>query len=203
MKTETEDSMDQKHSIQSANTGFRSTIQQLSYEISRLESGPKAKLRRSPLQNAGSADFWRLVLSFNLGGNVDNWALVMQGMAIMTPTGSVHGNTVNLRKSHDPKRKLGSVLAQPSDNSLGLSELRFQRLLKAKDKTRHDLAIRACRMLAAKSASCDWTHFAWLIIHGDTKPYGGKRISRLIARDYYNTLLNAEKGQPVPAKKES
>lgn len=77
---------------------------------------------------------------------LEGWALVMQGMAILTPKGSAH----TMPSAHDATMAAGRALAEAD-----FSELRLARLLFAPGKTRHDLSLRACRMLARDSTRID------------------------------------------------
>lgn len=147
--------------------------------IARLDPGPAAQLRRGPLAEVGAPAFWLLLSRFDLmtfARDLEGWAAVLQGMAILTSKGRDRGKP----SAHDPAMPVGRALSEA-----GFSELRLLRLLSAPGETRRDLALRACRMLARKSARIDWRQMARLILFGD------QATSRRIAEHYYSTLDRA------------
>jgi CRISPR type I-E-associated protein CasB/Cse2 len=161
---------------------FGRVIFDLARDISRLDSGDAARLRRDPFEGAGAPAFWRLWYEHQLaarGGNDAAWSLVMQGMAIMTPKGKEEGKP----SAHDGKAKLGAALFES-----GYSELRLLRLAEAPLPRRCDALIRICRFLARGQKQADWRHLAALLL--DFKPEDGLR--RLV-KDYYDAQHKAGK----------
>ncbi|QPC44969.1 type I-E CRISPR-associated protein Cse2/CasB [Kaustia mangrovi] len=169
---------------------FDRTVDTLAREIAGLAPGPLAQLRRGALREAGSAAFWTLYVHNDLaalGGGEEGWATVMQGMAIMTPT----GRSARKLPAHDRTRPPGRQLASGGDPDWwsgrgeghpAFSELRLARLLNARGAVRRDLALRACRMLASREARIDWRQMARLIL------YANEETTRRIAHDFYAAL---------------
>lgn len=167
---------------------FDQVIADLAKDVARLDSGALAALRRGALVGAGAPAFWTLLARHDLSAvrrDIDGWAAVMQGMALMTP----RGRDQNRPPAHDPRMPLGRALANggtteregPSSPPL-FSELRLARLMASKGMIRQDLALRACRMFASHEVRINWSQMARLILDGD------EYTARRIARDYYGTL---------------
>ena len=158
---------------------FDTAVAGLAAAIARLDPGPAAQLRRGPLAETGAPAFWLLLSRFDLTAlsrDLDGWAAMLQGMAILTPKGGERTKP----SAHDPAMPAGCALAGAK-----FSELRLARLLSAPGATRRDLALRACRMLARESARIDWRQMARLILFGD------QATLRRVAADYYATLDRA------------
>ncbi len=150
--------------------------------IARLDPGSAAALRRGPLAGAGAAAFWKLAADYAPGGARDEagWAALIQAIAILTPK----GRETDRRSAHDYNIPMGAALYKA-----GVSELRLARLLGAPKEMRRDLAIRACRRLAAtEHKRFDLRTLAKLILFDSEKTNHG------IARDYYRAEAEAGRG---------
>lgn len=141
-----------------------------------LTAGDLAALRRGPRGNPST--FWRVftrlvepVLSPDAPASeaeATRWPAILQIAAV-------------LEGLHARERRLGVALAEA-----GLSELRFERLMRADGERLADEALKAARLLASKGVSADIASFANLIRHdGDER---GEEIRRRLSRDYFRTL---------------
>ena len=147
--------------------------------IARLDPGSAAALRRGPLAGAGAAAFWKLAAEYAPGTARDEegWAALIQAIAILTPK----GREADRRSAHDPTVPMGAALYKA-----GVSELRLARLLGAPKELRRDLAVRACRRLAAtEHKQFHLRTLAELILHGS------EETNRRIARDYFRAEAEA------------
>lgn len=149
-------------------------------QISRLEPGPAASLRRDPVAGAGSAAFWHLMADNDIdakGSCLERWGKVVQAIAILTPKGRNPGK----RTAHKAANPMGYAL-----RDAGVSELRLARLLSAKGEMRRDLVIRTCRRVAAgQSARFDLRTLARFVLFDD------EAQGRWIARKYYTAAVKA------------
>ena len=152
------------------------TIPAIALDIARLEPGPAASLRRTPQAGAGTAALWRLLARHNPIGadrNTNGWASVVQGIAILTPT----GRNPDKLSAHEPTMALGRALAESR-----VSEGVLTRMLASRGRRRRDAAVRACRRLAkGRRNRFDAVTLARFVIHED------EATDRRIARDYYRT----------------
>ena len=147
--------------------------------IAHLDPGSAAALRRGPLAGAGAAAFWKLAAEYAPGAARDEegWAALIQAIAILTPK----GREADRRSAHDPTVPMGAALYEA-----GVSELRLARLLGAPKEMRRDLAVRACRRLAAtEHKRFDLRTLAKLIL------FDNEKTNHRIARDYYRAEAQA------------
>lgn len=143
-----------------------------------LSPGEVASLRRLRPEDPSTPAFWRLVattlepagaLPEGDGPARDTaerrWAVIIRAL-------------VQLRGLHAPGRPLGQSMAEA-----GVSELRFVRLLQARDEALEDAALATARYLAAKAIPTDAADLAWLLTsqHGEV----AESIRRRIARNYF------------------
>ncbi len=150
--------------------------------------GDLAALRRLDPDDPSNPAFWRIVVGHlvPVGALSEErrdrdqaeacWAALLSGMAQM------HG-------LHVPGRRLGRALA-----AAGLSELRFVRLLRARERQLLSEVRTAARYLAARAEPVDWVDFARLVLSHDTKR--AESVRRGIARDYYS----AQEASPTKEK---
>ena len=155
--------------------------------------GDLAALRRMSPPSTDVPAFWRLAAQHDLLGAPAlerKWALIMHGIALMTPT--AEGLT-----AHDPKRSVGAALYLGGESSrvTGFySETRLKRLLTARDTTQQTLLTRMFRMLASSDVSFDWREMArFILLHGYDEQKAERARSR-VARAYYQ-----EERRHVPA----
>ena len=145
--------------------------------------GDLAALRRMPPGATHALPFWRLAAQHRLLGNETierKWALIIHGIALMTPTGGGQG-------AHD-KTRVGSALYLGVDTARSTafySEARLARLLSARGSMLHTLLARMFRMLASADARFDWGEMARFVL---TEGYDEQKTGRSrhrIARSYY------------------
>lgn len=132
-------------------------------------TGERASLRRMAPGQIPPLGFYRFAMRYLPEGwerNLDEWTVLVAGMAIMAPN------------AHDPRRGFGTALAIS-----GYSEARLERLLSAEGETRRTLVLRAARFLAAKGVAFNWVDAAAFLLtrHDELR----EQIHRRIARDYY------------------
>lgn len=143
--------------------------------------GDLAGLRRMDPDSARPAIFWKLLAEENLleyNRIVENkWALILHGIALMTPTNTGEGAT---RTAHDGAMPVGRAL-----NDGGYSEMRFNRLLTAREDMLRTLLARMFRMLAAEDMSFNWREMAQFILYEGYDEEAAEQSRRRIARDYY------------------
>lgn len=155
-------------------------VVRLAGEISRLEPGPAASLRRDPLTGAGAAAFWRLLAISQVrasGDRLRRWATVIQATAILTPK----GRDPSKQSAHNGRMPLGRALQEA-----GISELRLARLLASKGPIRRKLVIQTCRRMASHDAvRLDLRTLARFVLYED------ERDDRYIARTYYTASVRA------------
>lgn len=144
-----------------------------------LDPGEVAALRRLDPESPSSA-FWKVAATHleSTGQLRDGpgrqahevrWAVILRGLALMEGL-------------HSPAIRLGRALAEA-----GYSEVRLNRLLRARDGALHDEATSAVRYLAAKAQEADLTEFALLLVSQEEEP--SDAIRRRIARDYFSSSL--------------
>ncbi len=154
---------------------LRSLVNRLAHALAReLPPGDLAALRRSSPE-APSAAFWKVAASL-LGEALPeggaardeaerSWAAILAGMAL----------TEGL---HRPGRRAGAALAEA-----GYSELRFERLLRARGSQLLAALRGAAQYLASKAVPLDWSDLAGLVLSE-----GGpseEQTRRGLARSYY------------------
>ncbi len=151
-------------------------------QISRLDPGSAAALRRDPLAGSGAAPFWDLLARNSIdetGEGFKRWAALIQAIAILTPK----GRDADKSWAHDGAVPMGEALQQS-----GISELRLARLLAAKGEMRRDLMIRTCRRLAAGGPiRFDLRTLARFVL------YEHESQDQLVARKYYTRAARAAK----------
>ena len=158
----------------------------LAEELARQDfpRGDLAALRRMSPATAVSPPFWRLAARHDLlrGRIVERkWALVIHGMALMTPTSG--GGS-----AHNPTRSVGAALYLGNDShrtSALYSEARLSRLLNARETMLHTLLTRMFRMLASAGVSFDWREMARFIMYDGFNAARAEEARRSIARSYY------------------
>lgn len=152
---------------------LQTVIPEMAREISRFEPGPAAQLRRGPAKGAGAVAFWQLLGKVGAAGavrNEDDWAAVVQAIAILTPrcrrfmTKSAHGPT-----------PMGRAL-----DDRGIGDVRLARFLSTRQRQRGEAAVRMCRRLAASGAEpFDLVTLGCYVLAGPGQ------TDRRIAREFY------------------
>ena len=157
-------------------------VPRLAFEITRLDPGSAAALRRGPRGGAGVAAFWKLMAEYvpnATAAQETDWATLVQCIALLTPK----GRNPSKKTAHDHSVPMGHAL-----NSAGFSELRLARLLAAPQKMRRTLSIRLCRWLAGSEQN----RFN-LVTLGQFILFGADSTDRRIAREYYRAAATASK----------
>ena len=163
-------------------------IEACAAEISRLDPGPLARLRREPDEGAGTAEFWRLKHRHLQNRDHDDAVTFVQCLAILTAKGDPEGK----KPVHAAKPSLGEILVTGGADDWGgagaqpvYSEPRLARLLASRGETRRDLVRRMCRLLERSGARFDVWSLAGLIFHPHDHERGAEQR---LAEDYYGTL---------------
>ena len=161
---------------------IRATVVRLAGQISELDPGLAASLRRDPLAGSGSAAFWHLLARNGIaaGGRMERrWAAVIQAIAILTPKG--RASDAPKPSAHNGGNPMGTALQEAE-----VSDQRLARLLTARGKMRRELVVRTCRRLAAKEPiRFDLRTLAEFVLFEDEK------AARWIARKYYTAAAKA------------
>ncbi|AWV88250.1 type I-E CRISPR-associated protein Cse2/CasB [Bradymonas sediminis] len=146
-----------------------------------LSNGDMAELRRISPDKPYTPALWRILLDFVPDGWVAGpdrdqkerqWATLLMAMAICAG-------------QHDPYKRLGSALAEA-----GWSELRFVRLLRARDARLEAEVRRLSQYLSSKGTPANFGDLAQLLFHQDGELAENRR--RQIARSYYRALHSLE-----------
>ena len=155
-----------------------------------LSPGDRAELRRMDPDGPDTAVFWRLMASHDLLGNSileSKWALILHGIALMTPRNSGDGSP---RTAHDGYTPVGRALflgGEPHREKGFYSETRLNRLLTARGPVLRTLLARVFRMLASAGVSFNWREMAQFILNEGYDDEAAEQARRRIARDYYRT----------------
>ena len=104
------------------------------------------------------------------------WALILHGLALMTPRSSGDGSL----SAHDGTTPVGQALYQA-----GYSESRFNRLLAAREDMFLTLLSRMFRMMAAADQRFSWREMARFIRSSDYNKDQAERCRRRISSYYY------------------
>lgn len=150
--------------------------------------GDLAELRRMDPDELDAAVVWRLLARYELLGSpqVENkWALILHGIALMTPTGTGDGAG---RSAHDGSMPVGRAIFSGGDNqrsSAYYSESRLNRLLNARGPVLRTLLARLFRMVAAAGQPFNWREMATFILSEGYNEEAAERGRRRIAREYY------------------
>ena len=158
--------------------------------------GDLAELRRMKPEEPDAAIFWSLLASHGLLEGPDisgrelerKWALILHGIALMTPTVEANSDSDRSRSSaHDPTVPVGLALFQGGDGNRTrafYSESRLNRLLTARSPMLHTLLARTFRMLGTDQAF-NWQQMAQLILDEGFREERAERVRHQIARAYY------------------
>ena len=158
-------------------------------QLAEHRRGDLAELRRMDPDNPDAAVFWRLLAEnelLNSGEAVEGkWALILHGIALMTPANS--GND-NPQTAHDGYMPVGRALYLGGETQRAqgfYSESRLNRLLTAQGPMLRTLLARMFRMSAASGVSFNWREMAQFILNQDYNEDAADQGRRRIARDYY------------------
>ena len=153
-----------------------------------LSPGDRAELRRMDPDAPDAAVYWRLMARHELLGNPvleKKWALIIHGIALMTPRNAGDGNR---RSAHDGYNPVGRALflaGEPQREKGFYSESRLNRLLTSRGPNLRTLLARMFRMLASADVTFNWREMAWFILNEGYNEEAADNSRRRIARDYY------------------
>ena len=157
-------------------------------QLAQYRRGDLAELRRMDPDAPDSAVFWRLLAKEGLLVHdlavERKWALILHGIALMTPTNAGEGIT---RTAHDSQMPVGSALFLGGEVRRGdlafYSETRLNRLLTAREEMLRTLLARMFRMLAAAGVCFNWREMARFIFNDGEA--ATEEARRRIASAYY------------------
>ncbi len=170
---------------------LKEIIEKLSEQmLGRLGPGDLAQLRRMAPNAVEPSAYWRLATECGfLDDCSERWRPVVQIMAVLTPK----GNRLPSDRLHDPKRPLGSVLADGGNPAWNngdarpfIAEARLARYFATPTALRPNALLRFARMLAPKrdrTAGINCAEIAKLLLSGNPT-----ELQREIARTYYARL---------------
>ena len=143
--------------------------------------GDLAGLRRMNPEEPDTAAFYKLMAERGLLANQNletRWALIMHGIALMTPT------------AHDSRTPVGEALFEggnPGRANAFYSSLRLNRLLKAQGSVLATLMTQMFRMMSAANQPFDWREMATFILSEGIDEGKAEDVRRSIAQSYYRT----------------
>lgn len=156
--------------------------------------GDLAELRRMDPDAPEAAVFWRLLAGENLEVSPAievKWALILHGIALMTPTG---GGTGSHNSAHDRSIPVGRALFyadDPQRTSAFYSHTRLNRLLTARGPMLQALLARMFRMMGDRRPF-NWREMARLILNDGYNEERAEDVRRGIARAYYQAERQSE-----------
>ncbi len=140
--------------------------------------GDLADLRRGDRGGPPPPAFWRLYLDIAAdqpgawARDEKSWRTILQCMAIMAP------------KAHNPKRRLGRVLAELMHAGQQPSlETRLLKLLSSRGRLLQEQIRHTARLLASRERAVDWTQLARLVLLDADRR--SETVRRDMARDFY------------------
>ncbi len=157
-------------------------------QLTNFRRGDLAELRRMDPEDPEAAVFWRLMASQGLLGNLTlerKWALILHGIALMTPRNSGDGNT---RTAHDGYMPVGRALflgGESHRERAFYSESRLNRLMTAQGDMLRTLLARMFRMLASADVSFNWREMSQFILSEGYDDEAAQQARHRIAREYY------------------
>lgn len=164
--------------LDDARPDIRETLFALAQDMTKLDPGPLARLRRMTPGGPGEGTFWVLALRHGLRQDGVGMTFVRL-LALLTPKGAADQRKL----LHDGKRPLGKVLA-----GAGYPEMRLLRFLSLPFEARGDSLERMIRWLAAKGhEGVDTVDIALLLFSPDVRP------ARRLAKTYYDALRTSQK----------
>lgn len=155
-----------------------------------LSNGERAELRRMDPDHPDVAVFWRLMAQYHLLDSPKlekKWALIIHGIALMTPKSPGDGQPSNAHNGYNP---VGRALFLGSGSQPGkgfYSESRLNRLLTSRGQITRTLLVRMFRMLAPANVSFNWREMARFILNEGYNEVATDKSRQQIAKDYYRT----------------
>ena len=137
----------------------------------------------------GSPVFWRMITRYNLAdqGPQDDhrWALIVKGIAIMTPKNNTRSNNTT---AHTPYRSIGRALCLGPGSFRHTplyNDIRLHQLLAAGDNVLEELLISLFRQLASSGTTFDWKEMAHLVLEEGRNHRSARENRARIIQDYY------------------
>ena len=164
--------------------------------------GDLAELRRMNPDSADSPVLMGLLAQEELFGPPEvekKWALILHGVALMTPKG---GDGGEVRTAHDGQMPVGRALYLGGETTKELgfySETRLKRLLASRGGMTRTLLARAFRMLAAANVTFSWREMANFIHSDGFDEKEAERHRHRIAREYFQAQ---RRSQPATTENE-
>ena len=160
------------------------------------DRGGFAALRRMNPEEPNEPAFWRVMARYdqlNRGPELElKWALILHGIALMTPAQSGDG----ARSAHDGSTQVGTALFAGNGEQGSpafYSESRLSRLLNARGPMLRSLLLRMFRMLGARGVTFNWREMARFILSDGYDEHAAQESRRGIARWYYSAHRAAER----------
>lgn len=150
--------------------------------------GDLAELRRMNPDSTDSPVLMGLLAKKELFGPPElerKWALILHGIALMTPKG---GDDSDARTAHDGQVPVGRALylgGEATREQGFYSEARLKRLLSSRGDMTRTLLARAFRMLAAANVTFSWREMANFIHSDGFDEKKAEDHRRRIAREYF------------------
>ena len=157
--------------------------------------GDLAELRRMDPDRIDSPVLMGLLAEEELFGPPDverKWALILHGIALMTPKGGDDGDA---RTAHEGQMPVGRALYLGGETTREqgfYSETRLKRLLSSRDDMTRTLLVRAFRMLAAANVTFNWREMANFILSDGFNEEAAERHRRRIAREYFQAQRRSQ-----------
>ena len=158
-------------------------------QLAEHRRGDLAELRRMDPDEYDAPVFWRLMAQHDLlnsGETVEvKWALILHGIALMTPTNSADGNPNTAHNGQNPVGRALYLGGESQRTSAFYSESRLNRLLTARGPMLRTLLARLFRMAAANDVSFNWREMTQFIMNDGYNENAAEQNRRRIAREYY------------------
>ena len=156
--------------------------------------GDLAELRRMDPDSTDSPALMGMLAQEDLFGRPEverKWALILHGIALMTPKGGESDRGA----AHDGQMPVGRALylgGEASRRQGFYSETRLKRLLSSRGGMTRTLLARAFRMLAAANVTFSWREMANFIRSDGFNEAAAKRHRHRIAREYFQAQRQSQ-----------
>lgn len=194
--------------ISSEDRPWSGTVVAIAHELAHpnFKRGDLADLRHMKPGGPDPPVFFRLLAHHALledralgPGWERKWALILHGLALMTPTCHRRENVLGApwSSAHNPRISVGLALfvgGDPSRERAFYSESRLNRLLCARGPILHSLLARTFRMMGA-DRPFDWREMSALIFQEGHDDDAADRIRYGIARSYFQAERRADQAR--------
>lgn len=158
-------------------------------QLAEHQRGDFAELRRMDPDEPDAAAFWRLMANYDLLDTRETveskWGLIINGIALMTPTGSGDGNPTTAHNGSMPVGRALYLGGESQRASAFYSEARLNRMLTSGGPMLRTLLSRMFRMLAGGGVTFNWREMAQFILNEGYDHDAAEKGRRRIAREYY------------------